>query len=188
LKEKLKPIEKRGLIVYAILIAFILLCSIFFSVTIKVYEVSDWNNIIFFKTFFFTIPASILITLFFTSLLVIPKNEKILMLKRRKGLVIGFLFATIINFILLLALVHIGAKFYNIYGPHQQEVFVEGEITNVFIKTKQKRKTNKKYYLTIFSKNLQREIKFEIRKNTVDSGIFKDTLILGSLGFLYKTN
>ncbi len=191
MKAKLRPKEKKVLLYYAVFFAIILLFNIYLAYSIEQFESTDWNYLIFIKTLLFTIPTSILITLFFTSLLLIPPNERISnknisKSKRRKGLFLGFLLGFIINFTLLISAVHIVAKMYNVYGPSQKEILVEGRIMKVYTKNKIKKRNNRKYYVTIEVLPLQKEIVIISKKKYTVNDLYKETLTLGSLGFLYK--
>jgi amino acid transporter len=186
MKNKLRPIEKKVLIVYAALLAILLICAVYLSLVVELYEVTNWNGTIFTKSLIIILPFSILVSLLFTNKIVAPLHSKMPSKNRRKGLVIGFVIATFINFFLMLATVHLVAKLYNIYGPDQKQILVTGEIIEVYNKRKYRKRTKKKNNITIQSNTLHRIVKFEARKKYEKNQFFEEQMTLGSLGFLYK--
>jgi hypothetical protein len=181
MKPKIRPIEKKILITYALFLGILLLCNIYLSYNIQQFESTDWNYIMLTKTLLYTIPTTVLITYILIRIITIKKNEN-----NNKIFIIGFAIAAIFNFALILCTVHIGAKWYNIYGANQKQVLVEGKITNVYTKNKIKKRNNRKYYVTIDAKQLLKEIIMISKKSYTINEVYSETLTKGSLGFFYK--
>jgi hypothetical protein len=186
MKNKLRPLERKVINFYIIFLVLVMLCAIYLSSKIIIFEVTNWDSTIFKQTYFYTIPVVVLITLFLTKLIVLPKNKEDSNSMRSKGFKLGFLIAIFINFMIVQSSVHLFAKFYNIYGPSQKEIIIEGDVVKVYRKHTIKKRNRRKQYVTIFEKKLNKSIKFEIRKPFTSNTYFNETMMQGSLGYLYK--
>lgn len=184
--EKLSPFSKKVFATYSIIIALTLFCAIYFSLTIEMFELSNWNRFVFDKSAGFAIPAALAATLIVTKKINRSSYSISNEANVRKGKIMIFAIALIINLAIALAAAHMIIKSYNINGASQEQVVVEGNIVAAYYMKGVKSKRRRKRTITVFDIAQKREIKFSVKKKYEINTYFKDTLTKGSLGFLYK--
>ncbi len=183
MKTNLTPITKKIITVYAVVIGILLLSAIYLRIKIQLFELSGWNAFVFNKSYLIVLPLAAIITFVLSKKITLSSPQQN---GANKGKAILVVIMFVINGMLLLSIVHNGAKLYNMYGPKQTQITVKGTIVKVFTKNRIKKRNNKKQFVTIYDQAQQRQIKLESRKIYAINSEFNDTLTKGSLGFLYK--
>jgi hypothetical protein len=184
--EKFTAFTKKIFTAYLVVIGLLLVCAIYLSVTISMFERNNWDAFIFNKSIKFIIPIALAITMLLIRNIDFSNNTNDIDANAKKGRAILFVISLVINAMLLLAIAHLGAKLYNVLGAKQEKVIIEGKIIAVYNNKSIKSKNKRKKQITVYDIAQQREIKFRVKKKYEVDTYFKDTLTKGSLGFLYK--
>ncbi len=184
--KKLLPFQKKLLTNYAISLGILLVCAIYLNATIAMYERNGWDYFVFSKSVVFVIPTTLAITMLLMRKINLSSYPNANESNAKKGKTILFVIALILNAFLLFAVAHLGAKLYNVHGPKQEQVVVEGNIVSTYNMSAIKAKRKRKRTVTVFDNAQRREIKFSTKSKFESNIYFKDTFTRGSLGFLYK--
>jgi hypothetical protein len=178
---KLQPYEKKVITIYALIILALLFSAILLRLFFSVYEVVDWSILLSTNSY-----VILSVFVFIVSYFLVKKMLAIMSINKKNIFILLLIITFIINAMLLASAVMQSAKWFNAYSGTQQVVQVSGQITASYTRNKIKKRNKKRNRITIYDTAQQRDIRLETKRKYVALTMFNDTLIKGSLGFLYK--